>query len=82
MENIKTILNYAKYQKNLPQDTTTLTGVIKCTILLTDLSEFSIVNGIYSEYFDPALYPARICYEVKALPAGASVEIDAICSLD
>ena len=51
--------------------------VVKCTILLTDMSFFAEVNGIYAEYF-PENPPARACFAVKELPAGAMVEIDAV----
>ena len=40
-------------------------------------SDFSLMNEIYSTYFaDP--YPARSTVEVKALPKGALIEIEAI----
>ena len=55
-------------------------NVLKTTILLTDLGHFAQVNEAYAAYFscEP---PARICYQVSALPKGAQVEIDAICAL-
>lgn len=54
-----------------------LANVVKCTVLLTDMSTFSTVNGIYAEYF-PENPPARMTYAVAGLPANALVEIDAI----
>jgi 2-iminobutanoate/2-iminopropanoate deaminase len=50
---------------------------VKTTVLLTDLSDFSEVNRVYAGFFSPP-YPARACYEVKALPKGAKVEIEAV----
>ena len=35
------------------------------------------MNAVYAEYFKSDK-PARVCYEVAALPKGAKVEIDAI----
>ncbi len=35
------------------------------------------MNAVYAEYF-PGDKPARICFEVAALPMGALVEIDAV----
>ena len=54
-----------------------MSNVLKTTILLTDLAHFAKVNEVYATYFasEP---PARICYQVVALPKGAGIEIDAI----
>ena len=54
-----------------------LSDVLKATVLLSDISNFQEMNEVYSEFFQ-APYPARIAYEVAALPAGALVEIDVI----
>ena len=54
-------------------------GILKATILLTDMGDFAAVNEVYASYFPaPIAPPARICYQVTALPKGAAVEIDAI----
>jgi len=55
-------------------------NVLKATILLTDMNNFAAVNQVYETYF-PANPPARICYQVVALPKGVQVEVDAICAL-
>ncbi len=54
-------------------------NVIKTTIFLTDMGNFSLVNDIYGKYFanEP---PARSCVEVKGLPLGALIEIEVIAS--
>lgn len=57
-----------------------LAHIVKLTIYLTDLTNFSIVNDIMAEYFMPP-YPARATVGVAALPRGALVEIDAILEL-
>jgi 2-iminobutanoate/2-iminopropanoate deaminase len=51
--------------------------VVKSTIFLTDLANFSTVNDIYGRRF-PAAPPARSTVEVKGLPRGAAVEIEII----
>lgn len=51
--------------------------VLRCTVYLTDLSNFAAVNEVYAEFFSEN-YPARVCFEVSGLPKGALVEIDAI----
>jgi 2-iminobutanoate/2-iminopropanoate deaminase len=54
--------------------------VVRATIYLTDLGDFTKVNAIYAERF-PKDPPARATVQVSALPKGARVEIDlvAIC---
>lgn len=56
-----------------------LTGIVKLTIYLTDLSHFARVNEIMIEYFREP-YPARVAIGVAALPRGAAVEVEAIMS--
>lgn len=51
--------------------------VVKVTVLLDDIANFGAMNAVYAEYF-PGDKPARVCYEVSALPKGAKVEIDAV----
>ena len=51
--------------------------VVKTTVLLDDIKNFGAMNAVYAEYFK-ADTPARVCYEVAALPQGAKVESDAI----
>ncbi|MGE3166392.1 MAG: RidA family protein [Planctomycetota bacterium] len=55
----------------------TLAQVVKTTVYLTDLGQFAAVNEAYGEYFG-SQPPARATVQVSALPAGATVEIDAI----
>ena len=54
-----------------------LDDIVKLTIFLTDMGNFSQVNTIMGEYFNTP-YPARAAVEVSALPKGVSVEMDAI----
>lgn len=51
--------------------------VVRCTIFLMDLQDFSTVNEVYGRYF-PEEPPARATVQVAGLPKGARVEIDAI----
>jgi 2-iminobutanoate/2-iminopropanoate deaminase len=53
--------------------------VLKTTIFLTDLNDFSLVNGIYQEYFT-APYPARACVQVARLPKDGKVEIEVVAA--
>jgi 2-iminobutanoate/2-iminopropanoate deaminase len=55
----------------------TFDNVLKCTIFLADMDDFSQVNQIYAEYFDKNP-PARETVAVKTLPKSALVEISCI----
>lgn len=52
-------------------------NVAKTCVLLQDINDFAAMNAVYAEYF-PSDKPARMCYQVAALPKGALVEIDAV----
>jgi len=52
-------------------------NIVKCSIFLTDLNNFTVVNEIYSSYFD-GVYPARETVEVSKLPLNVPVEISCI----
>ncbi|MBX3126646.1 MAG: Rid family detoxifying hydrolase [Polyangiaceae bacterium] len=56
-------------------------AVVKTTIYLTDLQDFSAVNAVYERHFG-AEPPARATVQVSALPRGARVEIDAIARVN
>ena len=51
--------------------------IVKTTVLLEDIADFGAMNAVYAEYFKGDK-PARVCYQVAALPKGAKVEIDAV----
>ncbi|MFM8259420.1 MAG: Rid family detoxifying hydrolase [Vulcanococcus sp.] len=55
--------------------------VVRTTVFLADLADFSRVNALYAEVFGAGVSPARACVEVAALPKGARVEIDCIALL-
>jgi 2-iminobutanoate/2-iminopropanoate deaminase len=56
----------------------TLQDVVKTTVFLADMNDFSAMNTIYAQYFDAATAPARACVEVSRLPKDVRVEIDCI----
>jgi len=59
----------------------TLADVVKLTIYLIDLAQFSLVNDIMSEFFSEP-YPARAVIGVSQLPKHADVEMDAILHIE
>ncbi|MEC8678384.1 MAG: Rid family detoxifying hydrolase [Candidatus Margulisiibacteriota bacterium] len=68
LENIKALLNEAGLG---------FENVIKIGIFTTDLSQFELINNIYSEFVAEP-FPARAAVEVAALPKGARIEMEAI----
>lgn len=51
--------------------------VVKSTVLLQDINDFSVVNDVYKEFFTHD-FPARTAYQVGNLPLNAKVEIEVI----
>jgi 2-iminobutanoate/2-iminopropanoate deaminase len=68
LENVKAILDDQKLSFN---------NVVKTTVFLTNLADFSAMNEVYSKYFT-ANHPARSTIQVAALPRNANVEIEVI----
>ncbi len=68
IENIKAVLDAAG---------SSLDNVVKCTVFLTDISEFSGMNEVYSGFF-PRDPPARSTVEVSKLAIDIKVEIEAV----
>lgn len=58
-----------------------LASVVKTTVYMTDLSQFPAMNEVYAGAFegDP---PARATVGVRALPAGAVVEVEAVAQVE
>ena len=71
LENLKAVIEAAGSR---------MSHVVKVTIYLTDMKQFSVVNEIYGSYFS-APYPARACVQVSELPKSVQVEMDAIAQL-
>lgn len=70
LENVKSILAEAGL---------TLADVVKTTVFLADMSDFTAMNEVYAEYFT-APAPARSAVAVKTLPKGGLVEIEVIAA--
>ncbi len=51
-------------------------NVIKTTVFIKNMDDFSKINEVYSKYFISS--PARSCVEVARLPKNANIEIEAI----
>jgi len=71
MNNLKAILNKVGFD---------FSNVIKSTIYLSDMDNFSKVNEVYGSFFNKDYVPSRVTVEVSRLPKDANVEIDMIAS--
>ena len=56
--------------------------VVKATVYLTDMGEFSKMNQVYAAFFEGLVPPARATVQVAALPKGARVEIDFVARVE
>ncbi len=71
MNNLKAILHEVGFD---------FSNVIKSTIYLSDMKNFSKVNEVYGSFFNKDYVPSRVTVEVSRLPKDANVEIDMIAS--
>ena len=69
MNNIKAVLEAAQMD---------FKNVVKCSIFLTDMNNFSKVNSIYETFFSKENAPARETVAVKTLPKNVNIEISVI----
>jgi enamine deaminase RidA (YjgF/YER057c/UK114 family) len=68
MANIKTSLEANGYA---------MSDLVKCTVMLTDMTEWAAFNEIYKTYFVDR-YPARSAFGANGLALGARVEVECI----
>jgi 2-iminobutanoate/2-iminopropanoate deaminase len=70
MENIKASLEANGYA---------MSNVVKCTVMLADISEWGTFNEVYRSFFSPP-FPARSALGVNGLALGARVEVECIAA--
>ncbi len=73
MENIARVLN----AQSLSFD-----NLIRCTVMLADMSQWPAFNEVYVTYFKPGRLPARSAFGVSALALGAAVEMECTASFE
>lgn len=56
---------------------TSMDKVIKTTVFIKDMNDFSKVNEVYATFFTGA-FPARSCVEVARLPKDVLIEVEVI----
>jgi 2-iminobutanoate/2-iminopropanoate deaminase len=69
MENMKAVLEAAEM---------TFENVVKTTIFIMNMADFTRINSVYGLYFDEKTAPARETVQVAGLPKGVNVEISMI----
>ena len=69
MENMKAVLEAANM---------TFDNVVKTTIFIMDMNDFTRINTVYGSYFDEKTAPARETVQVACLPKNVNVEISMI----
>jgi 2-iminobutanoate/2-iminopropanoate deaminase len=57
--------------------------VVKTTVFLKEMKDFSAMNAVYADYFDfeDSCFPARSTVQVASLPKDAVIEIDCVARL-
>jgi 2-iminobutanoate/2-iminopropanoate deaminase len=68
---------FKNLQAVLKEAGASLETVVKATVFIKDMDEFSAVNDVYGEYFSTHR-PARSCVEVSRLPKDVSIEIEVV----
>lgn len=68
MENVKAVVEAAGL---------TLDNVVKTSVFIKNMDDFTKINAVYSEYFKENC-PARACVEVARLPKDVQIEMEAI----
>ena len=57
-----------------------ISKVIKTTVFIKDMNDFTAINAVYGRYFTQP-YPARSCVEVARLPKDVLLECEVIAQL-
>ena len=56
--------------------------IVKCTVMLADISDWPAFNEVYRSYFEDGRYPARSAFGANALALGARVEVECVAVLE
>ena len=69
MENVGAVLRFCGID---------FADVVKCTVMLADMSEWAEFNKIYIGYFAPDRLPARSAFGCKGLALGGRLEVECL----
>ena len=56
----------------------TMDDVVKCTVMIGDMSKWNDFNAIYRNYFKEGKFPARSAFGANGLALGADLEVECI----
>ena len=56
-----------------------VSDLVKCTVMLADMSEWATFNEVYKSFFS-ARYPARSAFGANGLALGARVEVECLAA--
>ncbi|MFN8210903.1 MAG: RidA family protein [Bacteroidales bacterium] len=69
MENIKERIEKLGYS---------MKDIVKCTVMIKDMSKWAEFNEVYKTYFEKGRYPARSAMGVSGLAMGAEMEVEVV----
>ena len=69
MENIKARVEKLGYS---------MKDIVKCTVMIKEMSKWADFNEVYKTYFNPDRYPARSAMGVSGLALGAEMEVEVV----
>lgn len=72
---------FANMKAILERHGSSLDRVVKCTVMLADVAEWTAMNAVYIQHFQKHL-PARSAFGASALALGGRVEIECIATVD
>jgi reactive intermediate/imine deaminase len=73
MDNIKATLE---------RNGSSMDQVVKCTVMIVDMKEWSAFNEVYVTYFKKDRFPARSAFGSNGLAFGAKVEVECLATVD
>jgi 2-iminobutanoate/2-iminopropanoate deaminase len=68
-------------QAKLSRNGSSIDNVVKCTVMLADMNEWSAMNQVYATYFKKH-FPARSAFGTTGLALGARMEIECTATVD
>ncbi len=77
----QTVQTLENIRATLEKYGSTMDRVVKCTVMMDDMSEWTDMNNVYTTFF-PEHKPARSAFGATALALGAKLEIECLATVD
>jgi 2-iminobutanoate/2-iminopropanoate deaminase len=71
-----------RIRRLLEKNGSSLNQVVKCTVMMADMSEWAAMNEVYVTYFPKGRLPARSAFGTNGLALGARVEIECLAVVE